>query len=628
MGYFAALASEVIVTRVTSNEVLFLGRSFPLAVTGPMADIIVDCLLPTLDGRHDVAELTGQYWPVLHRLLTPLEREDWLVTSPQPLTGPEVSPVLHDLAERVRTLRILIASGGDDSWNAIARLQGWGARVEVVHDLTNFGNDGGGGRATPLVIARTRDAAPDGHLFRVNQTALRRGMAALFVQHGAGGVVVGPLATPVGPCLECLHQRWGGNSSPAVGLRTVDAAASGATITCVLRWLTGQHEAASWITEIGAGGDAAAHPLLPSPCCQTCGGAGAVAATPTGHGRRPEMRLLIDERLGIVRRLARIPSLPGDPDGVVMTLAEVAPPKGNGTSLATIRAYGRGLHIDDAIDSALGEAAERYAVAVAERPNADQPYEATTRAVVGQPTHHVATATAAGPTFSDAVVNALLEVIERDAFARAWAARDPGAGLEPLEHPDPAIRDLAERYLGRGLRLRLRLLQSDVAAVVAAIMIDEHGRGPGAALGLGASPSIAAATTRAITEAVQVRTILGWRLQAPHVQRRLAFVELDPSRVVTPEDHGLYYASGRNLAALAAMTATDTVAWSNTRKLPSRDIVPALHAAGHHHNARNITTRDLARAGIYVATVSVTGAHTIRHGAAATAVDVPPHPFC
>lgn len=122
---------------------------------------------------------------------------------------------------------------------------------------------------------------------------------------------------------------------------------------------------------------------------------------------------------------------------------------------------------------------------------------------------------AAGGSWDDAVLAALLESVERDAVQAAWTLRPP---LGRLEHPtamralnraDRACRLLAEVVADQGLELSFVLIPTDVMSLMAVIgvILDRSGHGMVAA-GCAVSASPLGALRRAGREALQVLAAL------------------------------------------------------------------------------------------------------------------------
>jgi ribosomal protein S12 methylthiotransferase accessory factor len=166
---------------------------------------------------------------------------------------------------------------------------------------------------------------------------------------------------------------------------------------------------------------------------------------------------------------------------------------------------------------------------------------------------------AAGPTLADAVLRAIYEVVERDAFMLAWLHRWPGRAHDAASHPDADVRELAEAYRRRGVELHLVRLTTDQPVAVFAGITRQRGGlgGPAAVVGLGADLDPVAAARKAAMEVAQVRPSLRRRSRTDQAAR-VAELAADPLLVETLEDHALLYASeayGRELDFLVGERA-------------------------------------------------------------------------
>jgi ribosomal protein S12 methylthiotransferase accessory factor len=369
------------------------------------------------------------------------------------------------------------------------------------------------------------------------------------------------------------------------------------------------------------------HQVLRQPDCPVCGGKkkrldrdnltleellGAERSWPSGD-LRVLGEQLVSARTGVVRRLEAFVKDPTEPAVPYIVRADVANHR-----FATDRddddgvCSGKGLTLNDARVSALGEAVERYSGAVhagdevryatrselagrALDPRALVLYEAAqyptlpyapyrddsrlgwvasrslvTGEVIQVPAlavfmnYHAhedgeflfpitSNGLATGRTLLDAVWAAAAEVLERDAFMIAWLNRLPARRYSARAHPHQEIAALAASYERRGVEVRLYRLPSDHAvAVFAAVALEAPGRGgPAAVIGLGADPDPVLAARKAVLEVSQVRPSLRRRMRRPETQVRLRELLDDPHRVTTIDDHDLLYASHESLHRLA-----------------------------------------------------------------------------
>lgn len=234
------------------------------------------------------------------------------------------------------------------------------------------------------------------------------------------------------------------------------------------------------------------------------------------------------------------------------------------------------------------------------------------------------TGLAAGETLPDAVLRGVLEVIERDAFLIAWANRLSGRKVEPVTHPDPAVRAYCRAAYRRGLGINLISLPTDAPVhVFMAITTQSTRDGPAAALGLGADFEPAAAARSAIWEADQVRTILKLQLRNASVRERLDHLTAHPGSVSALEDHALLYCRHQLMPAFDFLLdqPTQTFTWEAQRAMNCQERLTRLadHFAIEHRDVLyvDLTPIDLARINLHVARSIIPGYQPVHIGAEA-----------
>ena len=228
---------------------------------------------------------------------------------------------------------------------------------------------------------------------------------------------------------------------------------------------------------------------------------------------------------------------------------------------------------------------------------------------------------AAGPTLRDAIVAAIYEVLERDAFLTAWCNRLPGRVLDAGAHPSSDVRDLWSAYRRRGVRLEMFSLPTDhPVSVVLGIAFQEAGfGGPAATVGLGAHLDIAAAARRAVLEVAQVRPSFRERSRGRDRERVAELVE-DPSRVTTMEDHSLLYADPSMLHAFDFLVG-DRASWDeppDARELDGAELdrlVDHFASVGQDVVYVNLTSPDIEPLGMHAARAVLPGFQPIWFGA-------------
>lgn len=212
------------------------------------------------------------------------------------------------------------------------------------------------------------------------------------------------------------------------------------------------------------------------------------------------------------------------------------------------------------------------------------------------------TGLAAGTSFDDAMEHALLEVIERDAFMRAWRANNPAHRVE-VETDIPGLH-LAEVPSAMPVRIVTAFLESDTP--------------PFCAVGIAARLTVSDAVTAASREAVAVRIWLKeWLSSAPLMP---AF----PPR--TLEDHARVHAVRPELRAVRS-------AWLEPELPP-----PAKRASSCWQEVagalpdcfyKDVTTSDVRSAGIHVVRAVVPSFVRLDHDALHPALpgSTAPHPL-
>lgn len=151
---------------------------------------------------------------------------------------------------------------------------------------------------------------------------------------------------------------------------------------------------------------------------------------------------------------------------------------------------------------------------------------------------------AAGKSLLNAILSASLEIIERDAFIISWHNKLKLLRLDPFSHPDKGVREFCESYRRRGVELNLFRLPSDFpCSIFLAIGVDNTGNGPWSVVGLGASFCDISASMGALLEVGQVRPALKQRIRTDEAKKRLVELLNDYKLVDKLEDHDLLFSS-------------------------------------------------------------------------------------
>ncbi|MBW2062214.1 MAG: YcaO-like family protein [Deltaproteobacteria bacterium] len=119
---------------------------------------------------------------------------------------------------------------------------------------------------------------------------------------------------------------------------------------------------------------------------------------------------------------------------------------------------------------------------------------------------------AAGNCLEEAILQGILELVERDAQAIFIWNQLPMPEIDPATLPrkkNPALLQALMAVQASGLKLILKDITSDIGIpTIYAFGIDESEKGPAFQWGVGAHLEPAIAVSRALTELIQVRTIL------------------------------------------------------------------------------------------------------------------------
>jgi oxazoline/thiazoline synthase len=194
---------------------------------------------------------------------------------------------------------------------------------------------------------------------------------------------------------------------------------------------------------------------------------------------------------------------------------------------------------------------------------------------------------AAGDTIEDAILQGLLELIERDACALWWysRARRPGVDLDTVD--DPRLDAIREAYAALGRTLAVLDLRSDVGVPVVAAVAWDLSDGTARFTGRGCHPDPRTAILRAVTELSQVSAVASPGDPRPHGGTAADRPHLFPDRSTSVRaaelgqtgDDGPGDATERLVGALARL-GHDVLVLDTTRAdigVPSvRVVVPGL----------------------------------------------------
>ncbi len=222
----------------------------------------------------------------------------------------------------------------------------------------------------------------------------------------------------------------------------------------------------------------------------------------------------------------------------------------------------------------------------------------------------ISTGLACARTRSAALLAALLEVIERDAFALCWWRRLPAQPV-PLPRCGPLARVVRERLERSGLQFLCRLLPTDLGASVIVCIVLDPGAGTSvASVGAAARLDPEAALLKALLEAVQTRA---WLRQMG------GGAGFDPGRdfsnVRRFSDHVRLYGQPGSLPyldflvnpAAQPVRLEDLPAASGSPQADLARCLESLDQRGMRVLAVDVTTPDLAACGFFAVKVLVPG---------------------
>jgi bacteriocin biosynthesis cyclodehydratase domain-containing protein len=726
-----SLGPGVRVIRV-DDDVAFVGDHVRLRLSGPVGVFVENRLAPLLDGSRDREALAAALADV-----DKLQLNEWIDRfvgagvldereSSSPLPFLQAFQLDDDAVAHLAARRI-VAVGVDDVESQLqVELRALGLGNVDLLDVAaiNTRDQLAEAVAGADLIFHGRGSAGLESAHWVNQIALASDQRALFARVAAQRATVGPLVLPgEGPCFLCWRMRALANeddyalafaaesaagkqpgprlraTAALPGLARVVAAVAASEIIKVLAALAAPVTAAQVWEFDGLTLESHTRRVLQRPDCPACRKKGLPppvqppieelrGAAAGADGLTQLTPLLVDVRVGVIRRLGVVPRDPTEPARPLVVRAELSNHHFSREEEAFATASGKGMTEAAAVTSAVGEALERYGSApwqperiVRSRASTldlpcvtpsdlglyhDPQYERLPYArwdaeteigwVKGRrlrdgaevyvpawgtfmdyspPDNNenlfqvTSNGLAAGSTLASAVLAAVYELLERDAFMLGWLRRLPGTAIDPTD-VGPSVTELREVWSRRGVELRLVQLETDQpVAVVAAFGIDHverHDR-PAVVVGLGADVDWRVAATKASLEVGQVRPALRSRLRDPETRRRLGELLADPRAVSDLEDHDLLYADASQVGHLGhwleapfqrAADAETTADAADTLG----QLVETLARAGMDVVYVNLTPADVASLGIAVVRALVAGLVPIHFGADETRLAV------
>lgn len=139
---------------------------------------------------------------------------------------------------------------------------------------------------------------------------------------------------------------------------------------------------------------------------------------------------------------------------------------------------------------------------------------------------------AAGNTIDEAILQGLLELVERDHTALWWYDQLPRPGLDLDAFGDPWLADLRRRLAGDGRELWALDLTFDLGIPAVVALATRSGEPDKVTMGLGAHLDLGRALVRAATELVQLEKVpsggLGWGPQGALDSEEWSWLRPDP----------------------------------------------------------------------------------------------------
>lgn len=248
------------------------------------------------------------------------------------------------------------------------------------------------------------------------------------------------------------------------------------------------------------------------------------------------------------------------------------------------------------------------------------------------------TGTATGDSLARAILSALYEVVERDAFTISWLAQTPARAIDVRgsRSDEPLRRLFEERFETPGLHYRVLDVTSDLGvATVYVILTQDRQPSPLYAVGAAARLDGKRAVQKALVEAVQgvpyithlVDREPGWR-PAPDFSNVLDFTHNARLYTVAPELAPKLLGIDDRIAHTVTLDALPR--WDERGALAEVEEVAArLGARGYEAVVVDLTTPDIASLGLHVVRVVVPelatlhGSHRLPFLGCARLVDVP-----
>jgi len=163
----------------------------------------------------------------------------------------------------------------------------------------------------------------------------------------------------------------------------------------------------------------------------------------------------------------------------------------------------------------------------------------------------VSTGAAAHNTLPEALLNGLLEVIQRDAFMIYWVSKTTPVRLSLKEMNDERIRYIEKVFERYHLKVHVLYLRTDVPVhTVLAVVLDESGVGPALAVGAHSGFEIIETTYKAVLEAFASRLSIRQMMDEYKKEgKSFEFLHLD---TLGHEERLIYWASSQKKVGQAS----------------------------------------------------------------------------
>jgi ribosomal protein S12 methylthiotransferase accessory factor len=224
----------------------------------------------------------------------------------------------------------------------------------------------------------------------------------------------------------------------------------------------------------------------------------------------------------------------------------------------------------------------------------------------------------AGPTLEAAVLSAICELIERDAFLIVWMNKLPARRVD-VSALTGTVSRICSHYARFGVEICVFELTTDIGVpVMMALAVDRSGNGPAVVAGLGCHLNPVVAVTKALMEVCQVRpsAVVKFVRERPW-ERVKTYAD-----VSTLEDHAAFAAIPANLKEFDFLFSTgrsvrgDALGDLSTGSAQGdlTRTVEKLRTAGSRVAYVDLTTPDVAPCGVHVARAFATGLQPIHFG--------------